>query len=108
MRSVGCIYILTNKNKTTLYIGVTSNLFIRVQQHRSKFYPRSFSARYQLTNLVYYELFSTIGEAIAREKQVKKWNRNKKELLIASTNPDWLDLWETEIQFWQSRPSDSC
>lgn len=108
MRSVGCIYILTNKNKTTLYIGVTSNLFIRVQQHRSKFYPRSFSARYQLTNLVFYELFSTIGEAIAREKQVKKWNRHKKELLIASTNPDWLDLWETEVQFWQSRHSDSC
>ncbi|MBI2283850.1 MAG: GIY-YIG nuclease family protein [Bacteroidetes bacterium] len=108
MRTAGYIYIMTNKNKTTLYIGVTSNLFNRVQQHRNKFYPRSFSARYQLTYLVFYEQFSTIGEAIVREKQLKKWNRHKKELLIASTNPDWSDLWEKEVQFWQSRHSDSC
>ena len=55
---------------------------------------------YQLTHLVFYELFGTFGEAILREKQVKKWNRQKKELLIATTNPNWADLWEKEVQFW--------
>lgn len=100
MQLGGCIYMMTNKNKTTLYTGVTSNLIQRVQEHRNKFYPKSFTAKYQLTYLVFYESFSSIGEAIAREKQVKKWGRHKKELLIATTNPQWLDLWETEVQFW--------
>lgn len=95
-----CIYIMTNKNKTTLYTGITSNLIKRVQEHRNHYYPKSFTAKYQLIYLVFYESFSTIGEAILREKKVKKWNRHKKELLIASTNPSWLDLWEKELQFW--------
>lgn len=100
MQRGGCIYIITNKNKTTLYSGVTSDLIHRVQEHRYKHYPKSFTARYQLTYLVFYESFGSIDEAIVREKQVKKWSRHKKELLISSTNPLWLDLWETEVQFW--------
>ena len=100
MQRGGCIYIMTNKNKTTLYTGVTSDLIHRVQEHRNKHYPKSFTARYQLTYLIFYESFGSIDEAIVREKQVKKWSRYKKELLITSINPLWLDLWETEVQFW--------
>ena len=95
-----CIYFLTNKNKTTLYLGVTSNLIRRVQEHKNKFYPKSFTAKYNLTYLIFYELFSHIEDAIAREKQVKKWNRNKKEQLISTTNTNWVDLCETEVKYW--------
>ena len=94
------IYFLTNKNKTTLYLGVTSNLIRRVQEHKNKYYPKSFTAKYNLTYLIFYELFSHIEDAIAREKQVKKWNRNKKEQLISTTNTNWVDLWETEVKYW--------
>lgn len=99
MQYGGIIYILTNKNKTTLYIGVTSNLQARISQHKTKMYPSSFTAKYNLTECVYYEFFPRIEEAIAREKQLKKWNRNKKEDLIARRNPEWKDLWE-EIKEW--------
>ena len=100
MQRGGFIYFLTNKNKNTLYLGVTSNLIRRVQEHKNKFYPKSFTAKYNLTYLIFYELFSHIEDAIAREKQVKKWNRNKKEQLISTTNPNWVDLWETEVKYW--------
>ena len=100
MQRGGFIYFLTNKNKTTLYLGVTSNIIRRVQEHKNKFYPKNFTAKYNLTYLIFYELFSHIEDAIAREKQVKKWNRNKKELPISTTNPNWLDLWETEVRYW--------
>ena len=100
MQRGGFIYFLTNKNKTTLYLGVTSNLIRRVQEHKNKYYPKSFTAKYNLTYLIFYELFSHIEDAIAREKQVKKWNRNKKEQLISTTNPNWVDLWETEVKYW--------
>lgn len=99
MRRGGCIYFMTNQNKTTLYLGVTSNHIRRTQEHQNNDYPLSFTARYNLHILIYYELFSHIEEAILREKQVKKWSRCKKELRIASTNPGWLDLWETEVRF---------
>jgi len=99
MQYGGCIYILTNKNNTTLYIGVTSNLRIRIYQHKIKYFPSSFSAKYNLNICIYYETFSRIEEAIAREKQLKKWNRAKKEVLINRLNPEWKDLWN-EIQLW--------
>jgi len=95
----GCIYILTNKSKTTLYIGVTSDLKNRIYQHKSNHYPSSFSAKYHLNICVYYEAFLRIEEAIAREKQLKKWNRNKKEMLIQKLNPAWNDLWD-QIKDW--------
>ncbi len=100
MQRGGCIYMLTNRHKTTLYIGVTSDLIRRVQEHKNRHKPDSFSARYHLVHLVYYELFSTIQEAILREKQVKKWSRAKKEVLIHTVNPQWFDLWDTEVRFW--------
>ena len=90
----GFIYIITNKNNTTLYIGVTSNLPNRILQHIEKRYQNSFSARYNLNKLVYFEQFQMIGDAIGREKQLKAGNRATKEKLINSINPDWKDLFE--------------
>ena len=90
----GFVYIITNKNNTVLYIGVTSNLLQRIMQHKTKHYKKSFSARYNLDKLVYYETFQMIGEAIGREKQLKAGNRATKEKLINSINSDWRDLYE--------------
>ncbi len=96
----GSVYILTNKNKSTLYVGVTSNLIKRIQEHKNKVYPNSFSARYNVRYLIYYEWHSSIKEAILREKEIKKWRREKKEILINKINPKWEDLWEKEVQYW--------
>lgn len=71
MSKGGFIYIITNKNHTTLYIGVTSNLVARIYEHKNKFYKNSFSSKYNLEKLVYYDFFGSIEEAIAREKQLK-------------------------------------
>ncbi|WP_395043927.1 GIY-YIG nuclease family protein [Flavobacterium sp.] len=90
----GFIYIITNKNNTTLYVGVTSNLPNRILQHIEKRYKNSFSARYNLNKLVYFEQFQMIGDAIAREKQLKAGNRATKENLIKSINQNWTDLYE--------------
>ncbi|TDS18570.1 putative endonuclease [Maribacter caenipelagi] len=88
----GYVYILTNKNNTTLYVGVTVNLGERIQQHKNKHDKKSFTARYNVDKLVYYEAFQEIGDAIAREKQIKAGNRAKKIALIEKKNPDWEDL----------------
>jgi putative endonuclease len=88
----GFFYILTKKNKTTLHVGVTSDLISRIYEHIEKIYPKSFTARYNLHKLVYYESFSLIEEAIAREKQIQAGSRNKKIALIESMNPHWIDL----------------
>ncbi|HTM98827.1 MAG TPA: GIY-YIG nuclease family protein, partial [Pedobacter sp.] len=69
MERGGWVYIMTNKNKTTLYVGVTSNLPARIFQHKSHYYPRSFTAKYNLEYCIYFECHSTIIEAIAREKE---------------------------------------
>ena len=90
---------MTNKNKTTLYLGVTSNLLNRVHEHKTKKYKNSFTAKYNLDILVFYEFHSSIEEAIEREKQVKKWNRKKKDILIDSQNIERKDLWN-EIVKW--------
>jgi putative endonuclease len=91
----GFVYILTNKNNTTLYVGVTATLKERVQQHKAKLDKKSFSARYNLDKLVYYEAFQMIGEAIGREKQLKAGSRAKKIALIERMNPNWEDLYKT-------------
>lgn len=88
----GFIYIVTNKYNNTFYIGVTSNLPKRIIEHIEKRYENSFSARYNLNKLVYYEQFQMIGDAIAREKQLKAGSRAKKIDLIRSINPNWIDL----------------
>ena len=94
MERGGCIYIMTNKGNTTLYIGVTSDLKSRVWEHKNKVYPNSFTSRYNLFKLVYFENFTTIVEAIGREKQLKKRSRKYKEELINKTNLDRLDLFD--------------
>ena len=86
---------MTNKNNTTLYTGVTSDLKIRVYQHKNHIFPKSFTTTYKLHKLVYHEGFHSIEEAIAREKQIKGGSRKKKEALINAVNPEWKDLyWE--------------
>ena len=92
MERGGAIYILTNKNNTVLYTGVTSDLRKRLYEHKNKSHPSGFTARYNVSKLVYFEVFSLIEEAIAREKQIKGGSRKKKIQLIDSLNPDWKDL----------------
>ena len=90
----GWIYIMTDRYRGTLYVGVTSDLAARVYAHREG-RGSSFCKRYGLTRLAYAEQAPTIIEAIAREKAMKKWNRAWKIQLIESANPDWLDLFAT-------------
>lgn len=92
MERGGYIYILTNKNNTVLYTGVTSNLGNRLYEHRTGKYKTSFTHRYNVTKLIYYEGFVSIEEAIFREKQIKAGSRKKKLELINGYNPDWNDL----------------
>ena len=93
----GFIYIITNKYNTTLYIGVTSNLPKRILEHIEKRFENSFTSRYNLNKLVYFEQFQMIGDAIAREKQLKAGSRSSKIKLIESVNPLWKDLF-SEIE----------
>ena len=87
------VYFMTNKNNTTIYIGVTSNLVKRVYEHKTKKF-KGFTAKYNCDKLVYYEEFTDINQAIVREKQLKAGNRKRKEALINSINPEWKDLSE--------------
>ncbi len=90
----GYIYIMTNKHKNMLYIGVTSDLKKRIWEHRNHIYKNSFTDKYNIEYLVYYEGFDNIEEAIKREKQLKKWSRLKKETLIKNKNPSLIDFYE--------------
>ena len=92
----GYVYIITNKKEGTLYIGVTSNLVKRVYEHKQKFID-GFSKKYNLTNLVYYEQFDSIENAIKREKQLKNWKREWKLNIINQFNPTWKDLYSSII-----------
>jgi len=87
------IYFMTNKNNTTIYIGVTSNLSKRVYQHKTK-ENKGFTSTYNCEKLVYFEEFENINVAIEREKQLKSGNRKRKIELIESKNPFWKDLLE--------------
>ncbi|MBC8112610.1 MAG: GIY-YIG nuclease family protein [Verrucomicrobia bacterium] len=87
------VYLLSNQSNSVLYIGMTNNLLRRVQEHKSKI-TDGFTKRYNVDKLVYFEHFSQVEEAIAREKQIKGWSRNKKELLMKEINPTWDDLFE--------------
>jgi putative endonuclease len=84
------VYILSNKLRSVLYIGVTNNLKRRLYEHLQR--SNGFANKYNCTELVYYEHFTTIDHAISREKQIKKWNREKKENLVRSINPELRDL----------------
>ena len=89
------VYILSNNHKNVIYTGITSHLVKRVYEHKNHFDKKSFAARYNVENLVYYEVTSDIESAIAREKQIKGWNRKRKVKLIRSKNPNWDDLYES-------------
>ena len=86
------VYLATNKNNTVLYTGVTNDLIRRMHEHKYKMYPGSFTARYNVEKLVWYENYEDIVEAIAREKQIKAGSRMKKIQLIEAMNPGWKDL----------------
>jgi len=88
------VYILASKRNGTIYIGVTNNLYSRSFRHKLKQNKNSFTARHNVTRLVYYETYAYIQDAIKREKQLKKWNRQWKIELIEKNNPTWRDLFE--------------
>ena len=85
------IYIVTNKGNTVLYVGITNNLERRIFEHKNKLL-KGFTSKYNVTKLVYYEVFNSPREAIAAEKKIKGWIRAKKINLIKSINPDFKDL----------------
>ena len=87
-----CVYILASRRNGTLYVGVTSDLIKRAWEHRSNL-AEGFTKKYNVHELVYYELHDDMIVAITREKQLKKWNRAWKLKLIEEKNPDWRDLW---------------
>ena len=91
------VYILSNNYNTTLYIGVTNNLVRRVYEHKNHLDSSSFTARYHVEKLVYYEMYSEPEMAIAREKQLKGRNRKYKNTLIENENPQWIDLYPSII-----------
>ena len=85
------VYFITNQNNNVLYVGVTNNLYRRLQEHRDGVVD-SFTKKYRVYKLVYFEATSDIKAAIEREKQIKSWSRKRKNTLIESTTPLWEDL----------------
>jgi putative endonuclease len=86
------VYILCNKHNNVLYVGVTSDLPKRIWEHKEKVID-GFSKKYNLDKLVYFETHISMHDAILREKQLKKWNRDWKIRLIEEQNPDWIDMY---------------
>ena len=89
------VYILTNAHKTVLYTGVTNDLKRRVYEHKNHLDKGSFTSKYNVEYLVYYEVTNNIESAISREKQIKGWNRKRKEKLIEQKNPNWSDIYDS-------------
>ena len=89
------VYILSNSLNTVIYKGVTNDLIRRVYEHKHHADPDSFTAKYNVTKLVYFEETSDVRSAIEREKQIKSWKREKKNQLIETDNPNWDDLYLT-------------
>lgn len=85
------VYILTNWNDSVMYVGVTNNLQRRVYEHKNKL-AKGFTEKYNVHKLVYFEGSRDISAAIDREKEIKSWRREKKNWLVSSMNPDWVDL----------------
>ena len=93
VRCVYYVYILSNWDDSVLYIGVTSNLMRRLYEHKNHLVP-GFTCTYNVYKLVYFEQTTDVHAALEREKQLKKWRREKKNALICCMNPNWLDLSE--------------
>ena len=92
------VYILTNQNHTVLYTGVTSDLIRRIYEHKNNADPDSFTAKYRVHNLVYFEETSDVRSAIEREKQIKSWKRARKIELIMESNPRMIDLYDQIVK----------
>ena len=88
------VYIMTNEHNSTIYIGITNDLKRRIYEHKEKLI-KSFTERYNINKLVYYEIFDTPAQAIAREKQLKDGPRHKKISLIKKINPKFIDLYNS-------------
>lgn len=97
MKKSGFVYILTNKNNTVLYTGITSNLQKRIWEHKNSL-AEGFTKKYKLHKLIYYETLEEIEEAIKREKQIKNWHRDWKIKLIKSKNPNFQDLYSEIVK----------
>ncbi len=87
------VYILASQRNGTVYVGVTNDLVRRVHEHREKF-VEGFTARYQVSRLVWFDQTDSVEEAVAHEKRLKRWRREWKLALIEKNNPDWLDLYD--------------
>lgn len=85
------VYILTNWNNEVMYVGMTNNLERRMYEHKNKLVD-GFTKKYNVFKLVYYELGNDVNAVIAREKEIKKWRREKKDNLVKTLNPEWKDL----------------
>ena len=85
------VYLISNWNNRVLYVGLTNNLARRIYEHKNKLID-GFTKKYNINKLIYYEHMTDINSAIRREKQIKKWRREKKNKLIETINPKWLDL----------------
>lgn len=94
MYQCGYFYIMTNAYNTVLYCGATTDLYKRVLEHKNKIFQNSFTLKYNIKRLVYFESFTIAGDAFEREKQVKARSRKKKIDLIIKMNPDWKDLFD--------------
>jgi putative endonuclease len=95
------VYIVTNHERTVLYIGVTNNLELRLAEHYfNKGTSKTFAGKFYCYNLIYFEEFQYVNDAIAREKELKGWSRAKKEILIITKNPDWIFLNKSTCNQW--------
>ena len=92
------VYILATNDNKVIYTGVTSNLPRRIYEHKNSLDPKSFTSRYHVNKLVYYEYTNDINAAIQREKQIKGWSRKHKNKLIESKNPNWLELYDSILE----------
>ena len=92
------VYILANSTNVAIYTGVTRDLVRRVYEHRNHLDPKSYTAKYDIRKLVYFEHTTDVRVAIEREKQIKSWNRAKKNALVETMNPDWKDLYATILE----------
>ena len=88
------VYILSNNHKNVIYTGITNDLVRRVYEHKNHLDKRSFTSRYNVENLVYFEVTTNVESAIEREKQIKGWSRKRKNKLIETKNPNWKDIYE--------------
>ena len=91
------VYMMMNQSDDVLYTGVTNDLVRRIYEHKTHIDPKAFTTRYNTEKLVYYEQYSEPEYAIAREKQIKGWNRPRKNKYITEMNPEWKDLYDEII-----------